>query len=370
MYERSQFDDGGSNAVLATRARDLALTYGIDQTMLPVFQQSWWLEIARGSGRYCEAKVFRDGLLVGMLPYVLRRTKLGIRWGAIPDWSHVGGPIVCQSLSEEEKSDVLNQLIAQLPLNISFGFACGPHPSDAHLIRRAFTSAGFSHSTIPTYSQTPSQADVLGRMRRKRRKLIESARRKLDVVEIDENEFIGFYSKNMAEPALAAGLPLDIARALIARGRVGDAPQIRVTAAKGKQAGGLIDAVIACAWDKTRYYYWMSARRRQSADSPDDKPHPAANKLLIVDAMAHAQNLGLIFDADGCGTPGAQKLYKEVLRIPNEEFRDIFERRTRLARWYRAQQNRLEKFAAFKLAMRMVKRAAMDWRPGRIGATA
>jgi hypothetical protein len=370
MYERSHFDDAGSRAVLATRSREFAAVNGIDQSMLSIFQQSWWLEIARGTEHYREATVLKDGVLVGSLPYVLRRTKLGIRWGACPDWSHIGGPVVCQSLSEEEKSDVLDRLIAQLPANVSFGFACGPHPIDTPLFRHAFTSAGFSHSTVPTYSQTPSQADVLGRVRRKRRKLIESARRKLDVVEIDEYEFIDFYSANMAEVALAAGLPLDIARALIAKGRVGDRRQVRVVAAKAKQADGRIDAAIACVWDKTRYYYWMSARRRHSADRPADKPHPGANKLLIVDAMAHAQSLGLIFDADGCGTPGAEKLYKQVLRIPNQEFRDIFERETRLGGWYRAQRDRLEKFAAFQFARRLVRRGAMGWRPGRIGAAA
>jgi hypothetical protein len=370
MYERSHFDDAGSKAVLATRSRGLVAVKGIDQSMLSVFQQSWWLEIARGTEHYREARVLEDGVLVGSLPYVLRRTKLGIRWGACPDWSHIGGPVVCQSLSEGEKSDILDRLIGQLPENVSFGFTSGPDPSDTHLIRQAFTSAGFTHSTVPTYSQTPSQADVLGRVRRSERRRIESARRNLDVVEIDEDEFVGFYSANLAEAARAAGLPLDIAGALIAKGRVRNPPQIRVVAARGKQAGAPIDAAIACAWDKTRYYYWMSARRRHSTDSPGDKPHAGANKLLIVNAMAHAQSLGLIFDADGCGTPGAQKLYTEKLRIPNEEFRDIFVRETRFARWYRAQQDRLEKFAAFRFARRMVRRAAMGRRPKRVGAAA
>jgi hypothetical protein len=123
-----------------------------------------------------------------------------------------------------------------------------------------------------------------------------------------------------------------------------------------------LDAAIACAWDSNRYYYWMSTRRRHSQESPCDKPHPDAIKLLIVNAMAHAKSLNLLFDVCGFNTPGAQKLYKELLRVPNEENRDLFERLTIFLRLYRTIKRRLVKLTAFQRAKGMIRRAAMAMR--------
>src|SRR5271165_2252170 len=108
--------------VEAAELTDLGCNPAMDQSLLPVFQQDWWLGIARGKENYNEARVPKDGVIVGRLPYVIRRTKIGTRWGATPAWSHLGGPILSQSLSEGEKLDVLGRLIAQLPTNVSYGF--------------------------------------------------------------------------------------------------------------------------------------------------------------------------------------------------------------------------------------------------------
>jgi len=87
------------------------------------------------------------------------------------------------------------------------------------------------------------------------------------------------------------------------------------------------DAAVACAWDEERYYYWLSTRRHAARDdSHRPHPHPDAIKLLIVKAMSHAEQLGLIFDADGVTTPGTLHLYKDVLRLHKEETRDVFAR--------------------------------------------
>jgi hypothetical protein len=120
---------------------------------------------------------------------------------------------------------------------------------------------------------------------------------------------------------------------------------VRVIGGRGKTPGAPLDAAIACAWDNMRYYLWMSTRRRHVENSPHQKPHPDAIKVLIVNAMAHARDLGLTFDADGVSTPGAKTLYSEILRIPNEEYRDVFERLTKYARWYRVHLPGIKKMA-------------------------
>jgi len=332
---------------------DISRDWGLDQSLLPVFQQDWWLEVVRGEGNYNEARVLKDGVLVGRLPYVIRRTKIGARWGGAPDCSHLGGPALSQSLSEEEKFDVVGQLIAELPAKVSFMFVCRTYADDAELIRRAFTRAGFNHFAETTYCQDPSQADVLGRLKRKHRSHYEAARRVLDVVELGEEEFIGFYSANLARAAVAAAFRLETARALIAAGRTREPPQIRLVGARRKAAGPLLEAAIACAWDERRYYYWLSTRRGES--------HPNAIKLLIVNAMAHAQSLGLIFDTDGCWGSGSLTLYQDLLRMPKEEFRDVFERRTKFQNWYFSQQQRLDRSRAVRYAKRKLQLVSSGW---------
>ena len=209
-------DDRGGAACAAGPSEESAWRDGIDQSTLPVFQQKWWVAATQGSGCH-EARIFKDRTLVGSLPYVVRRTKVGTRWGAPPDWAHLGGPVVSQMLTDAEKSDVLARLIAQLPKNVSYGFVCSSYTDDAPLVTRAFTDAGFTHFTEKTYYQSPSEPDVLSRLKRKHRLHLESARRELEIVELGEGEFIDFYSANLADVAVRARLPLASARALIAR---------------------------------------------------------------------------------------------------------------------------------------------------------
>jgi len=324
----------------------LPASKGINQSCLPVFQQSWWVGIARGVARYREAQVIEDGVIVGSLPYIVERRKnrLGIPWGVSPHWSHLGGPVVSQALSNQGKANVLRQLIEQLPRKTSFSFICSPHTNDAGLIRQAFINAGFEHSKEITYSQTPESVGIMVRLNSKHRTHIKSAEKNLEVMEIGTAKFINFYEANLKAAGLKSYYPLSVASELIARGREGDPPQVRVIAARKRKEGSPYDAAIACAWDKERYYFWMSTRRRPS---DGDKPHPDAIKLLIVKATHHAMSLGLTFDADGATTQGHENLYKEILKLQNTESRDVFDRTTKSARLFRKYRPTIKKTAAF-----------------------
>jgi hypothetical protein len=245
-------------------------------------------------------------------------------------------------LSEERKAEVLHQLLAQLPRNISLHFVCRPAPKDAELIRRAFKAAGFEHLRQITYSQHPNAGSVISRLSRKHAKHIITADRRLEIIEIDADRFIKFYYSTLKMAGKESYFPLHIAYDLIAEGCKRNPPQVRVIAARKRPErtegsslvansdGNVLDAAIACAWDKERYYLWLLARRR--GDSPDGKPHPDAVKLLVVKAMEHARSLGLIFDADGVTTAGSGWFYDKILKIPDMEMRDIYERTTMLAK--------------------------------------
>jgi hypothetical protein len=303
----------------------------------PVFQQPWWLAIAVSSGPYWESKVVEDGIEQGNLLYTTGRNKIGLRWGYSPFWSHLGGPLVDSALSEDRKRQVLEGLIAQLPRNIYFRFVCNPRAADAALVREAFAQAGFSHITQKTYSCPADDPGVGGRLNKKHRNHLRAAEKRLDIVEINAEAFIAFYHSNLKAAGKKPYAPLAIAQNLIAAGVTRDPPQIRVLAARQKPSvhrhETLFDAAIACAWDHERYYLWM-ATYRCIPKNLDNKPNPDAIKLLLVKATEHAKSLGLTFDVDGSDTLGSERLYKEILKIPCVEYRDVYERAPGLSRLF------------------------------------
>jgi hypothetical protein len=282
---------------------------------------------------------------VGSLPYIENKNGIGITWGISPHWSSFGGPVVSEFLSDEGKANVLRQLIAQLPRKTPLHFVCSYQANDAGFIRQAFINAGFEHFREITYSQSPEDADVMSRLSSKHRSHIKSADKNLEVREIGADEFIRLYDENLKAARLISAAPLNILRDLITKGREGDAPQMRVIAARKREEGSPYDAAIACAWDRERYYLWKTTRRR-SVDNSSDKPHPDAIKLLIVKAAEHAQSLGLTFDVDGGNSDGAKKLFEEMLKFPNMEFRDVFGRARGLARLFVIYKPKIKKAAA------------------------
>jgi hypothetical protein len=315
---------------------------------LPVFQQRWWVEIARGTAHLNEAKVVEGNIVVGRLLYVVQRNKAGFKCAGLFNWTHMGGPVISQDLSEEAKAKVLHQLLAQLPRNVSLSFVLGPASAHAEPIREAFKAAGFERSGVITYSLPPNAESIINRLSRKHAKHIISADRRLDVIDISADRFTKFYEANLKEVGKISNSPLGIAHDLIAAGGERNPPQVRAIAAARKRPEReesdslganleevILDAAIACAWDNERYYLWRLTRRRDT--SLDGKPHPDAVKLLVVKAMEHARSLGLIFDSDGVGSAGSDQFYDKILKIPNVEIRDAYERLTfpnRLAKKY------------------------------------
>ena len=140
-----------------------------------------------------------------------------------------------------------------------------------------------------------------------------------------------FYRANLNAAGKKSYFCLEVAKDLMTIGISSDRPRARIIAASRKvpersSEQPVIDAAICVVWDNERCYYWLSTRRKDS--------HPDAIKLLIVTAMKHARRLGLVFDADGVNTPGTQRLFKTIFRIPIEETRHIFIRTSRLFKLY------------------------------------
>jgi len=324
---------------------------------LSVFHQSWWQQIAQGFPGYRELKVMRDGRLVGRLPFVLRRNRLGLAFGQDPYWTHLGGPVVEEDLGGLEKANVLRELLKQLPRRASFTFICDPTLSYADLVRSAFFEAGFEHSSQITYIRLPDGGDVLNDRKRKHRGHIKRAAKCLSCVDITAREFVMHFGENLRARGKQSYAPLNMLMPLIQQAL--DRGCARVVAAKQNPDDAsvegsspmLCDAAIVYIWDDRRCYYWLSTHRVASENDGKRVPHPDAIKLLMVNAMEHAQAMNLTFDADGVVTPGADHLYRKILGLKIEERRDIFRRINTTERIYQSSRLRFMQWRSERLAL-------------------
>jgi hypothetical protein len=309
----------------------------------PIQQQAWWIAVLSVSPNYREVKVVEDGQVLAQLSYYLRQTRLGFNWGRNADWTNAGGLIVSESLAPGRRDEVLHELIGQLQRNISFYFSCNYDPLLSKDLVTAFRRHGFKHHREATYMVFPQEPNVLSRMKPKSRSQLKSAARTLAVEEISAHEFVQFYEENLLSKGERSVRPLSLARKLIeaavARGSGRICAVKRINCPRD---GGLVernvsnqyDAAVACIWDEERYYYWMSTHRSHSANNSGIKAHKDAVKVLMLEAMAHAKRLRLVFDTDGVSSPGMEHLYKDLLRLERFEARDVFLRTTRLAGLY------------------------------------
>ncbi len=295
------------------------------------------MEIVCRTALLNEVKVVEGANVVASLHYIVKKNKAGFKLGTFPDWTLNGAPLISQNLTKERKIEVVRRLLAQLPRNTSLNFVCRHASADAELLETAFKAAGFVHTMGVTYSQPCSAESVISRVSRKHARRIILADRSLNVVEIGADRFITFYEANLKAAGKSSYSHLGTARDLIAAGCQRNPPQVRVIAARqrsGRREDGsfdasskddMLDAAIACAWDNERYYLWMITRRGDG--DPAGKAHPDAGKLLVVKAMEHARRLGLVFDAGG----GSGWFYEKILKLPDAEICDEYERTTRMA---------------------------------------
>jgi hypothetical protein len=139
------------------------------------------------------------------------------------------------------------------------------------------------------------------------RRHIRQAQDHLIVSSTTPNIFIQTYAANLLRRRRKSYAPLTTARDILTEGlRRG---QARILTAN-RHDNGEVDAAIACLWDDTHYYYWMTTRRVQSKGQT--KPHQGAVKLLLWSAIQDASSMGRIFDFDGipAGKTGTVRLYE------------------------------------------------------------
>lgn len=329
---------------------NVSTSLGINQSNLPIFNQDWWIEIARGSMSYRELKVSKAEVIVGRLPYLLSKSRIGLSHVRDPLWSYFGGPVVDERLSRSEQAKVIRLLVKQLPRRASVSICCNANANYGDLVRDVFVSEGFQHTVQPNYVRFPTGSPVMGTRKSKHIKHLQRAAKKLDCVEIKAEEFVRFYKANLQARNKTSYWPLDIVKRLIEEGS--SRGTLRAIAARQKNAAneqGSVDlevpydAAIVYVWDNFRCYYWLSTRRISDANSSHPKPHPDAIKMLAMKVLEHAQDMKLIFDADGVTTLGTENLYRNMFGLREREVCDIFNRTTVAERLYQVAERLYQK---------------------------
>ena len=327
-----------------------------------IFQQDWWLSVLRQTQGYREVLVHRDGRCIARFPFSLRE-RLGVSLAGNADWSRLGGPIFSTELDPDQRKTCLDTILDRLPGAAHQHFVLPSSVLAGNGLFETFLKRGFTHSVQINYLRAPenwgvsSEEQAVDRIlqgfSRKKRLHVRQAGRQLVVEEIAPSAFVSMYGANLA--SLSAGSsnrPLASARALL-EAAVGRG-QARILAARRPSPSSPLqhDAALACVWDDKRYYYWMSTRRA-AVDEQGRSPHPDAVKLLAVRALAQAEMLGLIFDADGAVTPGSNHLYGDIFGLSRStECRHEFRRHTLVSAIYFSRAGQAIKDAVFKSRLR------------------
>jgi hypothetical protein len=257
-----------------------------------IFHEPWWMEIVC-NGAYRETTVAVDGVVIGRLPYKIRKQTPGLTVIGMPTMTHVLGPAIDENaggnkLRRQIKNlGITAKLLAQLPdfSHISFRL----HGDIADTL--AFDAAGFESGVNYTVEIPPDSKEALWRqMRDKTRNIIRRAQEGLTIEESENaEEFLWFYENNLnAQNRYPKAISSKLVNNCISR-QVG-----RILLARDPY--GDIKAAVFCVWDARREYYFMSTRS-------DDAPSGAVS-VLIWEAIQHASARGLIFDMYGIHVVG------------------------------------------------------------------
>ena len=264
----------------------------------PVYMQRWFTEIAERNDRTKKIVVIEDGNVAGSLTIVLRRNSLGMKQAYNLPWARVCGPNISEGIDKVKADQITRRLIRELPTDVSYFLTLA-----TEFDYRLFLSEGFQPHLEDNYTVTPDRSSELhASFSKMTRRHIRQAQEHLTVSTITPRAFIKAYAADLFRRRRKSYAPLAIAQDILEEGlRRG---QARIFTATRRNTGE-IDAAVACLWDDTNYYYWMTTRRVHVEG--ESKPQQGAVKLLLWSAIQDASARGLTFDFDGVPADLSQK---------------------------------------------------------------
>ena len=252
-----------------------------------LFQTDWWLSAASG-GSDERVSVYRDGRLVGWLPFH-RTRRSGLIRLRMPPYTRTLGPVLDLPPSKTYQRQanlrrIVRDLTAKLPRHDFFEQALEPNTEYAC----AFQLAGYEcHQAFTFRIPADEPQDALwSALDKKLRNIIRTTASHTNVE--DGRDFDRFLRLSRNQPRQVRSTH-DYA----VLQRLYEAAFSRGQAAMRCAVGSTGDQAIALLiWDKSTLYYWVTARAADPGSS-------GANSLLVWDSIAFAQSRNLEFDFDG-----------------------------------------------------------------------
>jgi Acetyltransferase (GNAT) domain len=268
----------------------------VDSVLTPtIFHEDWWLTAAT-NGAYEVVETSLGDKVVGRLPY-FRKKFYGMNWGALPALTHFLGPAVDEgpgSINTRfiRRLEITRELILKLPPASFTRIKC--HRGVPDVI--PFQEQKWRTNVQFTWEVEPAPEETLFmNLRNKPRNAI----RRAEFFQLDDpNEFIRFYSANLAAKGIKSNIDLDAALRIITAALSRSRGQMMVAKAK---VDGALHAATFYAWDSHSLYYLMSTR--------NENGHSGAMAALVWHAIRDAAARKLVFDFDGLATPGSIMFY-------------------------------------------------------------
>jgi hypothetical protein len=278
-------------------SRDLA---GIPLTTgkPPVYMQKWFTDIAERNDRTKKIEIIEDGKVAGSLAIVLGRNSIGMKQAYNLPWARVCGPNISEGIDNVKATQIARQLIKRLPTDVTYFLTLA-----TEFDYRLFLSEGFQPALEDNYTVTPARSlELHASFSKMTRRHLRQAQEHLIVSTTTPQIFIRTYATDLFRRRRKSYAPLSIAHDILEEGLRRD--QARIFTATRRDTGET-DAAVACLWDDTNYYYWMTTRRVPAEG--ESKPHQGAVKLLLWSAIQDAAARGLTFDFDGIPSDFSQK---------------------------------------------------------------
>lgn len=253
-----------------------------------LFHQPWWLSVVT-RGRSQEAVVTHEGVVVGRMPYFVRRRR-GWLFSEMPPFTRTLGPVISVANGRSRPHPkIVGKLVEQLPRVHVFRQVWHPVITEALTIQTSDFRLGLQYTF--RLQCCGGAAQLWKGFRDKTRNVIRRAQERYTVrVVTDPADFVRFYGSNLRQESNRE--EFDVFPALWESCTERACGHIQAAV----DAAGTPVAMVFLAWDDEAMYYILSTR----AEGADN----GAISLLLWQGMQQAAERGLIFDLDGVSSAG------------------------------------------------------------------
>jgi len=284
-----------------------------DRENIPLFSQSWWLDVVAGEDAWDVLVAEEKGQPLAALPFVRKNVgpiKL-IKMPELTPWLHIWFNVAPNAkynarLSFEKK--YLGALISQLPRVHRF------HQKYSYDLQNwlPFHWAGFKQTTRYSYviDHSLDEQAAFMQLKKNTRYDIRKAEKEVTVVELDDvQKFLALNKKTFARQAEKASYSDELVTRLDAACRQRQCRKMLFAVDELER----IHAAVYLVWDDRSVYYIMGGGDSSLRQSK-------ANSLLVWEAIKFALAAGKSFDFEGSMIEPIEKFFRSFGAVQKPYF--------------------------------------------------